>query len=429
MQDFCLLLIYRVKDIFLTINVRNMKKLLFIATLLAGLCWSCDNNTPDMPTPPEQWIDLDSRTQEEMAENGNIFATNLMVQMNQQIPDKNMMISPMSLQFALGMLSNGADEVALKEITDAMGLNDYSLMMMNSYYYNLAQQLKKKDKNFTLSLANAIWVQENYEIGQEFIQNNQDFFDAKVANIDFTQKDKAKETINRWANDATKGTIKEVSFSINDLTRIVLANACYLKGKWATPFKEENTKKKMFHNQNGTTGIVDMMHLTETFGFCNHEDYPFMAVELPYCNKNFSMLVVLPNEDKSLEEILATIEWSNIPLASREVEVQLPKFKIEANYPEEIQNCVKEMGIERIFEAGSLQGINRELFVSQITQDTFIHVDESGTEASAVTNIGGDIAAAPPAPVPLICMDRPFAFAIRENTNGAILFMGKVVKM
>ena len=130
-----------------------------------------------------------------------------------------------------------------------------------------------------------------------------------------------------------------------------------------------------------------------------------------------------------MEEILATIEWSNIPLASREVEVQLPKFKIEANYPEEIQNCVKEMGIERIFEAGSLQGINRELFVSQITQDTFIHVDESGTEASAVTNIGGDIAAAPPAPVPLICMDRPFAFAIRENTNGAILFMGKVVKM
>ena len=226
MQDFCLLLIYRVKDIFLTINVTNMKKLLFIATLLAGLCWSCDNNTPDMPTPPEQWIDLDSRTQEEMAENGNIFATNLMVQMNQQIPDKNMMISPMSLQFALGMLSNGADEVALKEITDAMGLNDYSLMMMNSYYYNLAQQLKKKDKNFTLSLANAIWVQENYEIGQEFIQNNQDFFDAKVANIDFTQKDKAKQTINRWANDATKGTIKEVSFSINDLTRIVLANAC-----------------------------------------------------------------------------------------------------------------------------------------------------------------------------------------------------------
>ena len=76
MQDFCLLLIYRVKDIFLTINVTNMKKLLFIATLLAGLCWSCDNNTPDMPTPPEQWIDLDSRTQEEMAEAVN-FAHSL----------------------------------------------------------------------------------------------------------------------------------------------------------------------------------------------------------------------------------------------------------------------------------------------------------------------------------------------------------------
>lgn len=429
MQDFRPLLIYRVKDRFLTINERNMKKLLFIATLVTGLCWSCDNDTPDMPTPPEQWIELDSRTQEEMAATGNAFANNLMIQMNRQIPDRNIMISPMSLQFALGMLSNGADEEALQQITDVMGLNDYSLMMMNSYYYNLAQQLKKKNKNFTLNLANAIWVQENYEIGQEFIGNNQDFFDAKIANIDFTQTEKAKQTINRWADDATKGTIKELSFSINDLTKIVLANACYLKGKWATPFEKEKTKKKMFHNQNGTTGIVDMMHLTETFGFCNHENDPFMAVELPYCNETFSMLVVLPKEDKTLEEVLAIMEWSNIRLAKQEVEVEFPKFKIEANYPEEIKNCVKEMGIERIFEAGSLPGINGELFVSQITQDTFINVDESGTEAAAVTIVGGDIMAAPPAPIPLICMDRPFAFAIRENTNGAILFMGKVVKM
>lgn len=406
-----------------------MKKLLFIAALFSIFISSCNNDTPDVPTPPDQWIELDSRTQKEMAETGNTFATNLMLQMNQQVTDRNMMISPMSLQFALGMLSNGADETALEEITDVMGLNDYSLQMMNSYYYNLTQQLKKKDKNFTLSLANAIWIQDNYEVGLEFIENNQDFFHAKVSNIDFSQTEKAKQTINQWANDATNGTIKELSFTINSLTRIVLANACYLKGKWATPFKKEKTKKKIFHNQNGGTGIVDMMHLTATFDFCNHENDPFMAVELPYSNQSFSMLIILPKEGKTLEEVLATIQWNNLQLTNQEVEVQLPKFKIEANYPEEIKNSVREMGIKHIFNEGSLPGINGELFISQITQDTFINVDESGTEAASVTVIGGDVTAPPPTPIPLICMDRPFAFAIRENTNGAILFMGKVVKM
>ena len=119
-------------------------------------------------------------------------------------------------------------------------------------------------------------------------------------------------------------------------------------------------------------------------------------------------------------------------LGGQKVHVQLPKFKIEAKYPEEIMKCVKEMGINRIFIPGSLSGINDELYVSFIAQDTFIEVDEAGTEASAVTNMGMAGSAGPestPPPTPTIRMDRPFAFAICENTTGAVLFMGKVVKI
>jgi serpin B len=145
------------------------------------------------------------------------------------------------------------------------------------------------------------------------------------------------------------------------------------------------------------------------------------------------MIVVLPKEGKTLDDILPNINWSNMYLGGQEVHVQLPKFKIEAKYPTEITKCVKEMGINRIFIPGSLSGINDELFVSSIAQDTFIEVDEAGTEASAVTTIGMEFAAAgpesAPPPTPTIRMDRPFAFAIRENTTGAVLFMGKVVKM
>lgn len=413
-----------------------MKKLLLISALCTGLCSSCSNNDDPLDIPPVEptfeLVELDTRTQEEIAKTGNVFANNLMLQMNQQVTDQNMMISPMSLQYALGMLGNGCDEAALKEITDAMGMNDYSLDMLNSFYYNLTQTLAKEDEDFTLKLANAIWIQNNYKVGQDFIQNNKALFHADVNNIDFYQVDKAKKTINEWASKATEGTIKELSLQINDLTRMVLANACYLKGKWTVPFDKKDTKKEIFYNMDGSTSEANMMYLTEILNFRNSANEPYMMVELPYGNQTFSMIVVLPKEGKTLDDILPNINWSNMHLGGQKVHVQLPKFKIEAKYPTEIMKCIKEMDINRIFIPGSLSGINDELFVNSIAQDTFIEVDEAGTEASAVTNMGMSGSAGPgstPPPTPTIRMDRPFAFAICENTTGAVLFMGKVVKM
>lgn len=413
-----------------------MKKLLLISALCAGLCCSCSNNDDPLNIPPVEptfeLVELDTRTQKEIAKTGNDFANKLMLQMNQQVTDQNMMISPMSLQYALGMLSNGCDETALKEITDAMGMNDYSLDMLNSFYYNLTQTLVQEDEDFTLKLANAIWIQNDYQVGKDFIQNNKALFHADVNNIDFYQVNKAKKTINEWASKATEGTIKDLSLQINELTRVVLANACYLKGKWTVPFDKKDTKKEIFYNMDGSTSEANMMYLTEILNFRNSANEPYMMVELPYGNQTFSMIVVLPKEGKTLDDILPNINWSNMYLGGQKVHVQLPKFKIEAKYPTEIMKCIKEMDINRIFIPGSLSGINDELFVSSISQDTFIEVDEAGTEASAVTNMGMAGSAGPgstPPPTPTIRMDRPFAFAICENTTGAVLFMGKVVKM
>lgn len=414
-----------------------MKRLLLITALCAALCSSCSNDdTPAVPAPPVnptfELVELDAPTRNAIAQQGNVFANKLMLQMNQQVPDANLMISPMSLQYALGMLSNGCSETALKEITDAMGMKDYSLDMLNSFFYNLTQTLAKEDKDFTLKLANAIWIQENFEVGKDFIQNNKALFDADVNDIDFTQADKAKKTINEWAEKATNGTIKELSLQIDDLTRVVLANACYLKGKWTLPFDKKETKKETFHNQDGTTSEVDMMHLKKRFNFRDSAGDPYMAVELPYGDQTFSMVIVVPKENYTLDEILPTLDWNRLSMGGWEVNVELPKFKIEASYPEEIMKCVKELGVSQIFLSGSLPGMHPELFVGQIAQDTFIEIDEAGTEASAVTTISMELASSGAdyePPTYTIRMDRPFAFAIRENTTGAVLFMGKVVQM
>ena len=416
-----------------------MKKLLLFAALCVGLCSSC-SNSDDIPANPEIYPieptytlpELDSRTHEAIASLGNDFANNLMLEMNKQVPHQNLMISPMSLQYALGMLSNGCDEMALKEITNTLSMNDYSQDMLNSFYYKLTQTLVKENEDFTLKLANAIWIQENFEVEKDFIQNNKAIFNAEVNNINFYQTEKAKKTINQWAEKATNGTIKELSLQLENTTRMVLANACYMKGKWTHPFDKKDTQKEIFHNQDGSTSEVDMMHLTEVLNFRDNMDEPYMKVELPYGDQTFCMFIVLPKETYTLDEILPAIDWSKPDLERQEVNVELPKFKIEAKYPSEIMRSIKELGIHRIFEPGSLSGIYPELFVNQIAQDTFIEVDESGTEASAVTTIGMAGAAGPdftPPPTPTIRMDRPFAFVIRENTTGAVLFMGKVIKM
>lgn len=415
-----------------------MKKLLLIATLLIGFLTSCNNEgTPSIPEPTIDPIllpfpELDSRTQEAIVKKGNVFANDLMTLMNQEVPDKNMMISPLSIQFVLGMASNGANEEALQEIIIAMGMNGYSLDMLNSYYYNLMQTIQQEDEDFILDLANAIWYQEDFEISQDFILKNQAIFHTKTENTDFTQASKVMKAFNQWASDATRGTIKNLRIGITDYTKMLIANACYMKGKWAVPFEKEKTKKENFYNQDGSIGKADMMYLAKAFKFDNSTNEAFTAIELPYGKENFSMLIILPKEGKTLNEIIPLIAWDNMQLNRQGIiRVGLPKFKIEATYSENLTNCIKGMGITRIFEeeSNAFPRICNDIWIEQIAQATFMEVDETGTEAAAVTGTTYYASGIKDSERPTIRMDRPFAFAIRENTTGTVLFMGKVVKM
>lgn len=411
-----------------------MKKLFFTLILTLGLCCSCSNDdTPSVPDRPipNNIIELESRVKKEISETGNNFANKFMLEMNRQVSNQNMMISPMSLQIALGMLSNGADEEALQEITNVLGLNNYSLEIMNSYYYALSLLLEQENNDFTLKLANAIWIQEDYPVGETFIENNRAVFNATIEDIDFGQAEKAKKKINQWASKATAETIKELSCDINSSVRVLLANACYMKGAWTLPFNKTNTQKADFICQDGSSSQVDMMGITNYFNYRDNASETYRMVELPYSDQSFSMVIALPKDDMVLDEVLPLVNW-NCDLTGTKVTVQLPKFKIEASYPDEVKRTVDAMGIKRIFSTGALPGINEELFVGQITQDTYIAVDEEGTEASAVTTIvpvgnSGPNSEIPETPV--IKMDSPFAFAIRENTTGTVLFLGKIVKM
>lgn len=398
---------------------------------LAATCWACSENNELLPPPGEEEtteetttarlnIEL-NETEQVWASGGNAFAMNLFTVTCEESDNENVLLSPLSLQFALGMLSNGANEAGMKEIATAMGFKDYSQSDVNSYFNKLSSSLAEGDPSVALNLANSAWIQNNFVVKEAFTKTLTDSYQAQVSRVDFSKRDEVMKMINDWSSEQTMGKINKLDLDINALTRLILANACYLKGNWTIPF--EQVEKGTFTTSGGKMQDVSMMKLNKTFNYYEHADY--QAVELPYGNESFSMVVVLPAEGKSVEETVAAIEWENVRFSGRNVEITLPKFKLESHT--ELIPVLKKMGINEALN--TLPNIADGLAVSQAFQDMFIETNETGTEAAAVTVIIIDVIAPGPEITPakpVMTMDRPFLFTIRENSTGVILFMGKV---
>jgi serine protease inhibitor len=210
-----------------------------------------------------------------------------------------------------------------------------------------------------------------------------------------------------------------------------LINAIYFKGMWTYEFDPEDTGLKPFYPEDGPSFNALAMRQEATLNYCQND--LFQLVELPYGDGNFSMLVFLPGGDKNCDDILAEMDnanWNNWTgqLAETEVLVQLPKFKFETF--KLLNDHLSNLGMEIAFTgAADFTGINPagDLFISRVLHKTYIDVNEEGTEAAAVTavEVGYTSIGDEPQPVYFIA-DRPFLFAIRENSTGSILFMGKL---
>lgn len=399
------------------------KMILFLSSIV--VCWACNDKLEPAPETTDP-IEIELKSYEkEWAANGNAFAMNLFAAAceNPENTSENVLLSPLSLQFALGMLSNGTNETGLNEIATALGFSNYSRDEVNSYFGKLTSSLSEGDPSVALNLANSAWIQKDFAVKDKFVRALKEAYQAKVDNtVNFLTVEgraEAQKAFDKWCSEQTKGTIKELNLSLSAATRLILANACYFKGQWTLPF--ESVEKGTFTTSKGAVQQADMMKLDKTLNYAWHSDY--QAVELPYGNESFSMIVVLPDEGKSVEEAAAAIEWKNMRFGGRGVEVTMPKFKLKGHT--ELNPMLRKMGINEIYN--TLPDIAEGLFVSRVFQEMFIETNETGTEAAAVT-----VAVLTTSPGPgesgkiEMKMDRPFLFAIRENSTGVILFMGKV---
>jgi serine protease inhibitor len=290
------------------------------------------------------------------------------------------------------------------------------------------------DPKVVNTIANSVWYRNDFTVEKPFLNTLETYFSAKISPEDFT-KATTLDKINKWASDNTNAKIKKVINEITDDQVMFLMNALYFKGDWKTPFKIKNTQDANFKNLDGTAKTVKMMNMTEKVKYAKTADY--QAIELAYGSGNYNMTVLLPletNQNLSTDFILKKFnpaEWAslNAKYTEQKVVVGLPKFGIE--YEIKLNNILSQMGMPTVFTGNAdLSKISPpagKLKVGFVKQNTFLAVDEKGTEAAAVTTIGIETTSAPL--YPEFIVNRPFLFLISEKQSNTIMFVGKVAKL
>jgi serpin B len=327
------------------------------------------------------------------------------------------------------MLANGADGKTKEELTTGLRVSS-DLATTNAIYKDLIDNLPNSDPKVTNTIANSVWYRNTFSVEKSFLDILKASFNAQTYAEDFNNAATVGK-INNWASDNTNGKIKKVIEQIEPAHVMFLMNALYFKGDWKIPFKTENTQDANFAGTNGSKS-VKMMNMIEKVKYAKRTGY--QALELAYGGGNYVMTILLPDEKTSVSNVINTMsgtEWKslNTALAEQKVIVGLPKFTVE--YETNLNKVLGNMGMQTMFsDAADLSKISPpagKIKVGFVKQNTFVAVDEKGTEAAAVTTIGIELTSAPVLPE-FIC-NRPFTFFISEKQSNTILFAGKIVNL
>ncbi|AFK03096.1 proteinase inhibitor I4 serpin [Emticicia oligotrophica DSM 17448] len=404
--------------------MKSIKSLTLAGTLFL-MAASCNTETDSVQ--PNQLLRAVPAT---FADQTSEFAFDFLKKHNaEEKADKNYFVSPLSLHVALGMLLNGADTKTKEEIQTGLRVSP-DLAATNAIYKDLMDGLPNVDSKVTNTIANSVWYRNSFSVEKSFLDVLRESFNAKAYAEDF-ENTATVGKINNWASDNTNGKIKKVLDKIEPAHVMFLMNALYFKGDWKIPFKTANTHEENFAGTTGTNS-VKMMSMTEKLKYTKRPNY--QALELAYGDGNYVMTIVLPEGKTSVGEVINTMsvsEWKNLnaSLTEQKVIVGLPKFTIE--YETNLNNVLANMGMKTMFtDAADLSKIAQpagKLKVGFVKQNTFVAVDEKGTEAAAVTTIGIELTSMPILPE-FIC-NKPFAFFISEKQSNTILFAGKIVNL
>lgn len=401
--------------------------LLLLAFVLTSIS-SCQKN--DVQPPSNNIIDLDEKSAR-LIEADNEFGLEMFQKVREDSDEENIMISPLSISVALGMAYNGADGDTKTEMEEAMKLNGLTADEINASYKMLIEALQSLDEDVNFEIANAIFYADIMGVKPAFLDVNKNVYDAEVERLDFNSPSSVN-TINNWVAGKTNDKITQIIEQLNPLDRMVLLNAIYFNGTWSNEFDEEGTHELDFHKSDGTTIKVPMMNKLEKLDYTANS--LFKAIKMPYGNGQYNMVVFLPETGRNSQDVIGELsatkweKWMNEFEETDRVDITMPRFKFA--FEAGLNDLLKKMGMQKVFipEVADFSKISDvELYISAVKHKSFIDVNETGTEAAAVTSITfttTSIGNEPPT-VPFF-VNKPFVFAITENDTDAILFIGEV---
>lgn len=360
------------------------------------------------------------------------------LELHQQLSARggNLFLSPFSISAALAMTHAGARGETARETATSLRFPYSAPRLDPAFHELLAAARGGESRGYELALANGLWSERRFRFLPEFFERVKAHYGAELAEMDFVHNSEAScQAINAWVEKQTHQKIRDLipSGAINDLTRLVLANAIYFRGQWLEPFQERWTEDAPFKVTQQQEVSVPMMFQQDEFDY--FETTSFQALRLVYKGGDLAMVVFLPRRLDGLAEFEKSLTAENLDswlgrLKSREVKVHLPRFRVESAF--QLNEPLKARGMRLAFSPDAdFSGMTggKDLLISLALHKAFVEVDEKGTEAAAATAVLMAPTAMPPGetePPAVFRADHPFLFLIRDQRSGSILFLGRL---
>ena len=424
-------------------------KFLIAALLLGSMLGACSSSESIEEAGEPKYVNMYQEVkpvrltaeQTVFANDNNAFTLNFFQSLNGKMKNRSIVCSPLSITYVLSMVNDGATGTTEQELEQTLGFHKGGIQAVNDYCKNLIDNLPHVDEKVQLNIANAIFVNDKYQLKKQFQQDMANYYDAKAEALDFSSPSTLGR-INGWCDEKTRGMIPTILERVEPLTVSYLLNAIYFKAEWASMFEKNETREETFTTPDGETR-VPLMHQNVYMNYLRNDQYA--AVSIPYGNGQWMMTVMLPEDGKTTDDVISSLAasgWSTDFLKNplREarryaVDLKLPRFETAFDTDDAggLIELLMGMGIRRAFDGNSAEIPNMcengDLYISMMKQKAKIKVNEEGSEAAAVTiaavNFTSAVADTQEPPKATFHANRPFVYVIHEQSSGVILSVGK----
>jgi serpin B len=347
----------------------------------------------------------------------------------------NLFLSPASIATALAMTDAGARGETASQISSVLHAANVDPSTLAQEFGSLLTDLNSAGQGqYALAVADALWGQQGFPFNQAFLNLVQADYGGGLHQVDFVgNPEGARQTINAWVAQRTADKIQNLfpQGTITPDEKLVLTNAIYFNGDFATPFYASNTNDANFTLFSGDQERTPTMHQTGEFGYMASDGY--QVLELPYVAGRFAIDVILPSTERGMQGL----DVSRLPadlstwlsgLSEQQVAVSLPKFSMTTQF--DLSAPLRTLGMTDAFsDLADFSGISPiALKISNVLHKAYINVTETGTEAAAATGVMIATVCFPSSPSPSVVFnaDHPFLFLIRDTQSGSVLFEGQV---